>query len=60
MSTEYEASFKTLGSQSALLFVELGERNKTTFNLRDVEEITGLQGSSARTLVHKAQKRGLV
>jgi predicted transcriptional regulator of viral defense system len=60
MSTEYDASFKTLGSQSASLFVELGERNKTSFNLRDVEEITGLQASSARTLIHKAHKRGLL
>jgi predicted transcriptional regulator of viral defense system len=60
MSTEHQTSFKTLGSQSALLFVELGERNKTTFNLMDVEEITGLHGSSARTLIHKAHKRGLL
>lgn len=60
MSTEHQTSFKTLGPQSALLIVELNERNKTTFNLRDVEEITGLQGSSARSLIHKASKRGLI
>jgi predicted transcriptional regulator of viral defense system len=42
------------------LFVELNERSKATFNLRDVEEITGLRGSSARTLIHKAEKRGVV
>jgi predicted transcriptional regulator of viral defense system len=40
--------------------VELNERGKTTFSLRDVEEITGLRGSSARTLIHKAERRGLV
>src|SRR6202008_3882975 len=28
--------------------------------LRDVEDITGLRGSSARTLIFKAEKRGLV
>ncbi|MBC7883123.1 MAG: type IV toxin-antitoxin system AbiEi family antitoxin domain-containing protein [Anaerolineae bacterium] len=60
MSVKSEVISKTLGFQSALLIVELNERNKTTFNLRDVEEITGLQGSSARTLIHKASKRGLI
>jgi predicted transcriptional regulator of viral defense system len=51
---------KTLGSRSSTLWVELNERGHTTFNLRDVEEITGLRGSSARTLIHKAERRGLV
>ena len=36
------------------------EREKTTFTLRDVEDITGLQGSSARTLILRAERRGLV
>jgi len=40
--------------------VELNEKGKTTFSLRDVEEITGLRGSSARTLIHKAERRGLL
>lgn len=53
-------STKSLGPQTSTLFVELNERSKTTFNLRDVEEITGLRGSSARTLIHKAEKRGVV
>ena len=53
-------SAKSLGPQTSTLFVELNERNKATFNLRDVEEITGLRGSSARTLIHKAEKRGVV
>jgi predicted transcriptional regulator of viral defense system len=51
---------KTLGPRSSTLWVELNERGHTTFNLRDVEEITGLHGSSARTLIHKAERRGLV
>jgi predicted transcriptional regulator of viral defense system len=59
MSIKYQSS-KTLGSQTSSVFVELNERGKTTFGLRDVEEITGLHGSSARTLVHKAARRGLV
>src|ERR1035441_1473083 len=51
---------KTLGPRSSTLWVELNERRHTTFGLRDVEEITGLRGSSARTLIHKAERRGLV
>jgi predicted transcriptional regulator of viral defense system len=51
---------KSLGPQTSALFVELNERSKATFNLRDVEQITGLRGSSARTLIHKAEKRGVV
>ena len=51
---------KTMGPRSSALWVELNERGHTTFSLRDVEEITGLRGSSARTLIHKAERRGLV
>ena len=51
---------KTLGPRSSALWVELNERGKTTFTLQDAEEITGLRGSSARTLIHKAERRGLV
>ena len=50
---------KTLGPRSSALWMELNERGHTTFSLRDVEEITGLRGSSARTLIHKAERRGL-
>jgi predicted transcriptional regulator of viral defense system len=53
-------SSKTLGPRSSALWVELNERGKTTFTLQDAEEITGLRGSSARTLIHKAARRGLV
>jgi len=72
MSTEYNSrnapprletsvpTLKTLGPRSSTLWVELNERGHTTFNLRDVEGITGLRGSSARTLIHKAERRGLV
>ena len=58
MSTEY--NLKTLGPRSAALWVELNERGKNTFTLRDAEEITGLRGSSVRTLIHKAEQRGLI
>ncbi len=72
MSTEYNShhapprletspsASKTLGSRSSTLWVELNERGQTTFSLRDVEDITGLRGSSARTLIHKAERRGLI
>lgn len=53
-------SSKTLGPQTSRLVVELNERGKTTFSLRDVEQITKLRGSSARSLILKAEKRGLV
>ena len=72
MSTEYNPqnapprsgpaspTSKTLGPRSSTLWVELNERGHTTFSLRDVEEITGVRGTSARTLIHKAERRGLV
>jgi predicted transcriptional regulator of viral defense system len=58
MSTAYNS--KTLGPRSSALWVELNERGKTTFTLQDAEEITGLRGSSIRTLIHKAERRGLL
>src|ERR1700729_2617871 len=65
MSTEYNSKTagpgsKTLGPKSSALWMELNERGKTTFTLQDAEEITGLRGSSARTLIPKAERRGLV
>jgi predicted transcriptional regulator of viral defense system len=65
MSTEYNSKtpgpgLKTLGPRSSALWVELNERGKTTFTLQDAEEITGLRNSSVRTLIHKAERRGLV
>ena len=51
---------KTVGRRTALLLTQLWEQNKPTFTLADVESITGVRGISARTLIHKAQKRGLV
>jgi len=53
-------SHKTLGRQTSRLFVELNERGKVTFSLRAVEQITQLRGSSARSLILKAEKRGFV
>lgn len=65
MSTEYNSKttgpgLKTLGPRSSALWVELNERGKTTFTLQDAEEITGLRNSSVRTLIHKAERRGLI
>src|SRR3546814_17448831 len=53
-------STKTLGPRAAQLFTELNELRRSTFTLADVESITGLSSASARNLVHKAQRRGLV
>jgi predicted transcriptional regulator of viral defense system len=51
---------KTIGPRTAQLLTELNERRLPTFALADVVEITGLKPASARTLMHKAQARGLV
>jgi predicted transcriptional regulator of viral defense system len=51
---------KTLGPRAAQLIVELNELRRSTFTLADVEAITGLSPASARNLVHKTQRRGLV
>lgn len=60
MSVNHHLPSKTLGPRAAQLFIELNELRRTTFTLADVGAITGLSASSARNLVHKAQRRGLV
>ncbi len=59
MNTE-NAPAKTLGPRAAQLFAELHERRLPTFTLKDVRGITGLGQEAARSLIHKAQRRGLV
>lgn len=56
----YHIPQKTLGPRAAQLITELYERRRSTFDLSDVEAITGLSTGSARNLVHKARQRGLV
>jgi predicted transcriptional regulator of viral defense system len=51
---------KTVGSQTAHLIAALYDRAQTTFTNADVAAITGLEASSARSLIHKAEVRGLV
>ncbi len=60
MSNEYNYQQKTLGSRSAQLIAELNEQRRTTFTLVDVCMITGLSAAAARSLVHKAQQRGVI
>ena len=50
---------KTLGFRTAQLIAELHERQRTTFTLADVADITGLGASASRGLVHKAVQRGV-
>lgn len=59
MVIEYN-HLKTVGPRAAQLLTELNERRHPTFTLADVVKITGLKPTSARTLIHKAQTRGLV
>ncbi|RTY38364.1 transcriptional regulator [Chlorobium phaeovibrioides] len=51
---------KTLGPRVAQLLTGLHERQRSTFTLGDVAAITGLSASASRSLVHKAQQRGVV
>jgi predicted transcriptional regulator of viral defense system len=60
VSVKYHSQTKTLGPRAAQLVTELNERRRSTFTLADVGSITGLSAASARSLVHKAQRRGLV
>jgi predicted transcriptional regulator of viral defense system len=59
MTTKQNNPSKTLGPQSAMLVTSLHERGRPIFTLADAENITGLKGSSARTLVHKLVGRGV-
>jgi len=51
---------KTVGPRTALLITALYDRAQTIFANSDVRAITGLETSSARSLVRKAEVRGLV
>jgi len=59
MNIKSDTPSKTLGTKSALLVTALHERGRPIFTLADAENITGLQGTSARTLVHKMVGRGV-
>lgn len=57
---KYHSVAKTLGFRAAQLITELHERRRATFTIVDVTEITGLNASASRNLLHKAQRRGLI
>ncbi len=59
MTTKQENPSKTLGTTSARLVTGLHERQRPIFTLADAQDITGLKGTSARTLVHKLVGRGV-
>ena len=54
------SQLKTVGPQTAHLIASLYDRAQTTFTNSDVTAITGLEANSARSLVRKAEARGLV
>jgi predicted transcriptional regulator of viral defense system len=60
MDGQYNSILKTVGPRAAQLITELYERRRSTFTLSEIENITGLSKTSARSLVSKARKRGLV
>ena len=51
---------KTVGPQTAHLIAALYDRAQATFSNADVASITGLAANSARSLIRKAEARGLV
>ena len=51
---------KTAGAQTAHLIAAIYDRGQTTFTNSDVKAITGLEATSARSLVRNAEARGLV
>lgn len=53
-------SIKVLGTRGASLLVELYERGLRTFGLSEIIEITGLTERSARKLIFRLIKRGVV
>ena len=59
MMTKQKNPRKTLGVRSAQLVTALYERGRPIFTLADARSITGLQETSARTLVHKLVGRGV-
>jgi predicted transcriptional regulator of viral defense system len=59
MNTKQNSPTKTLGARSALLVTTLYERRRLIFTLADAQDITGLKGVSARTLLHKMVGRGV-
>ena len=59
MTPKHDIPSKTLGRRSAPLVTALHERGRPIFTLADAQDITGLKGTSARTLVHKLVGRGV-
>jgi predicted transcriptional regulator of viral defense system len=55
-----QQQLKTAGPQTAHLIAALYDHAQTTFTNSDVTAITGLQANSARSLIRKAEARGLV
>ncbi len=60
MERQYNRTLKTIGPRTAQLITELYERRRPTFKLSEIENITGLSKTAARSLISKARKRGLV
>lgn len=60
MDMTYNIPLKTLGTRAARLFMDIHERRRATFTVRDVQEIVGGTADAARSLIYKARRRGLV
>jgi predicted transcriptional regulator of viral defense system len=60
MSIEHNTPNKTLGNRTAGLLASLYDRSQSTFTLADAQSITGLNSHRVSSLLHKAERRGLV
>jgi len=60
LSAESATPSKTVGARTAQLMTALYESGETTFTHSDVERITGLPATSARSLIRHAVNRGVV
>ncbi len=60
MHRKQDGTLKTLGPQAAHLVATLYEQGRPNFRLADIQSITGLKDSSARSFVRKLVARGVV
>ncbi len=59
MHTQHDDPIRTLGTQAARLVTTLHQRDRRVFTLADVEEITGLAATSARSFARKLVNRAV-
>lgn len=59
MNNKYNKNIKTLGPKSANLVTELYEKNKSIFNLKDVQKILNISSAASRNLLYMLVNKGI-